>query len=358
MFGGFSGSLDEEKRVEPGRPLPRLEQLSVTKSQLSAARVVRGGRRRHRPRETDRRRPGAPPPGCANTFTGKGRFFFTSTEVRSECNHEKSSTQVLTPEETMPPARATVRPPTPAYGDHRNQTRGPAGPPSDSSPKAGLFARALVGALARRAGVLPVLAFFALALWAVEGQAQTAVAVCSNTPVAGERIECTEDTTSTSDIDIDAVDVDIDTSVENESGIHAKHEGAGKIDVEVRSDTAGTIDTAGINAHGIHSEHTGTGDITINVQKTKITTTGDDANGVYVEHTGDGNINIDVLDGSNIDIQGGGDEYAIRAEHDGDGDIDVLVDDTTTNNFIEIVHFGVGASTVRVENSTIDSGPK
>ena len=233
--------------------------------------------------------------------------------------------------------------------------KGACGPPSDSSPKAGLFARALVGALARRAGVLPVLAFFALALWAVEGQAQTAVAVCSNTPVAGERIECTEDTTSTSDIDIDAVDVDIDTSVENESGIHAKHEGAGKIDVEVRSDTAGTIDTAGINAHGIHSEHTGTGDITINVQKTKITTTGDDANGVYVEHTGDGNINIDVLDGSNIDIQGGGDEYAIRAEHDGDGDIDVLVDDTTTNNFIEIVHFGVGASTVRVENSTIDS---
>ena len=173
--------------------------------------------------------------------------------------------------------------------------------------------------------------------------------------MAGERIECTEDATSTSDIDIDAVDVDIDTSVENESGIHAKHEGAGKIDVEVRSDTAGTIDTAGLNAHGIHGEHTGTGDITINVQKTEITTTGDGAYGVYVDHTGDGNIDIDVVDGSNIDIQGGGDEYAIRAEHDGAGDIDVLVDDTITNNVIEIKHFGVGASTVRVENSTIDS---
>ena len=179
--------------------------------------------------------------------------------------------------------------------------------------------------------------------------------VCSNAPGTGERIECTEDATSTSDIDIDAVDVDIDTSVDNEPGVHAKHEGAGKIDVEVGSDTAGTIDTAGLNAHGIHGEHTGTGDITIHVQKTEITTTGDGAYGVYVEHTGDGNIDIDVIDGSNIDIQGGGDEYAIRAELDGAGDIDVLVDDTITNNVIEIVHFGVGDSTVRVENSTIDS---
>ena len=50
----------------------------------------------------------------------------------------------------------------------------------------------------------------ALVLGAVTVQAQTAV--CSNSPGTGERIECTEDATSTSDIDIDAEGIDIDTS--------------------------------------------------------------------------------------------------------------------------------------------------
>ena len=54
------------------------------------------------PRETDRRRPGDPPAGCANTFTGKGRFFFTGAEGRSECKNAENSIRVLKPEETMP----------------------------------------------------------------------------------------------------------------------------------------------------------------------------------------------------------------------------------------------------------------
>ena len=193
---------------------------------------------------------------------------------------------------------------------------------------------------------------FALFLGVSAAQQGQTMPVCSDTPAMSERIECTEDGTSTDDIDIDAADVDIDTSGDSAPGVHAKHEGSGNVNVEVGADT---IDTAGNHAHGIHGEHTGAGMLTINVQKTRITTTGDSSHGVYAEHTGDGNIDIDVVDGSNIDVNGGGDEYAIRAELDGDGDIDVLVDDTTTNNTIKIRHLGVGDSTVRVTNSTIDS---
>ncbi len=55
----------------------------------------------------------------------------------------------------------------------RGLDEGACGPPSGSSPEAGLFARALAGAPARRAGVLAVLAFFALALWAGDARAQS-----------------------------------------------------------------------------------------------------------------------------------------------------------------------------------------
>ncbi len=211
-----------------------------------------------------------------------------------------------------------------------------------------------VGAASLGLACLPLL--FGLAPDLAIAQAQTAV--CSNTPDAEERIECTEDATSTSNIEIEAVDIDIDTSVDTEPGIHAKHEGTGNVEVDVRSDTSSTIDSAGSDSHGIHGEHAGTGDIIMNVKGTEITTTGDSSHGVYAEHTGDGNIDIDVTDGSDIDIQGQGDEFAIRATLVGDGDIDVLVDDTTTNGSIDIKHRGVGTSTVRVTNSAIDSDHK
>ncbi len=75
--------------------------------------------------------------------------------------------------------------------------------------------------------------FFALVFGVATAQAQTAV--CSNTPGAGERIECTKDAISTSDID--AANVDIDTTGNNQSGVHAKHEGDGNIDINVSSST-------------------------------------------------------------------------------------------------------------------------
>ena len=133
---------------------------------------------------------------------------------------------------------------------------------------------------------------------------------------------------------IEAVALDIDTSVDSEPGIHAKHEGTGNVEVDVRSDTSSTIDSAGSDSHGIHGEHAGTGDIILNVKGTEITTTGDSSHGVYAEHTGDGNIDIDVTDGSDIDIQARAMNSRFGPRWVGDGDI-ILVDDTTTNSSID-----------------------
>ena len=183
-----------------------------------------------------------------------------------------------------------------------------------------------------------------------------ATAVCSDTPASGERIECVEEANST--IDINAVDIDIDTSADDEPGVKASHEGTADVEIDVSAtgaDAPSTIDTTGADAHGLHAEYTGTGDIIINIENTGITTTGDSSHGVHAKHTGDGDIDIEVVDGSNIDIQGAGNEYAVRAAHDGDGDIVVFLEDATTNNTIRIEHHGVGTSTVRVMDSTITS---
>ena len=198
--------------------------------------------------------------------------------------------------------------------------------------------------------------------------------VCSNAPGTGERIECTEDATSTSDIDIDAVDVDIDTSVDNEPGVHAKHEGAGKIDVEVGSDTAGTIDTAGLNAHGIHGEHTGTGDITIHVQKTEITTTdsntyvidtditlsGDAGTAVYgdiSDKSTEGDVLVDV-DGAKI-VTTGVSAFGIRGSNRADvGDVRINVRNSTVDSvlagiFAERAAGGRGAINLDVRDTEV-----
>ena len=52
-------------------------------------------------------------------------------------------------------------------------------------------------------------------------------AVCHSTPGDGERIECTEGSTSTDAIDIVARGVDIDTTAASEPGIKASHAGDG-----------------------------------------------------------------------------------------------------------------------------------
>ena len=60
-----------------------------------------------------------------------------------------------------------------------------------------------------------------------------AAPVCSNTPVAGDRVYCEEDTDSTSPIVIDLDGVTIDTTVDREYGAAGVHNGNGDITIDV-----------------------------------------------------------------------------------------------------------------------------
>ena len=173
--------------------------------------------------------------------------------------------------------------------------RGACGPPSPSSTEAGLSARALACAVAL---VLAAMLTFG----ASPASAQTAV--CPDppgNPGAGERIECTEDATSTDDIDIDVVDFDITTTGDSIRGIYVDHRGAGKIIIKVQG---GTINTTGYYAEGVNGEHfSGAGDVIITLIDSTIITSGESAEGVEGAHEGTGNITIDL---TNPDITTGG----------------------------------------------------
>lgn len=91
------------------------------------------------------------------------------------------------------------------------------------------------GAFAASLCAIAGLVLIALVLRSPDASAQT-IAVCNNSPGAGERVECTEDATSTNDIDIDLDDVDIDTSGDSPGthGLHVRHRGTGRISIDVR----------------------------------------------------------------------------------------------------------------------------
>ena len=59
--------------------------------------------------------------------------------------------------------------------------------------------------------------------------------MCSDTPGAGERIECTEDATSINDIDLTPNGIDIDTTADEEPGIYGHHEGSGRIFIYIQT---------------------------------------------------------------------------------------------------------------------------
>ena len=171
------------------------------------------------------------------------------------------------------------------------------------------------GVSARCMGAIAL--FLAAALGVGEAQAQTAV--CSNTPGTGERIECTEDANSTNDIDINLQDgLDINTSGESDHGIHAFHEGIGKITIRIQGVTDNnTITTSGKLSSGVFGRHEGKGGVDITVTDVEITTTGEgtatrNAMGVSGEliisgdHTPyDGNYNVKInVSGSRISTMG------------------------------------------------------
>ena len=177
---------------------------------------------------------------------------------------------------------------------------------------------------------LPLL--FALAFGVSTAQSQTAV--CSNTPGAGDRVECKEDAASTSGITIELMSVDIDTTDDTSSGVHAEHLGVGVIDIDILE--AGTIDTSGIASHGIHAKHTGTGDIEIDVlSPTTITTNGAGiASGIYAEHEGAGDIDI-LISSSTVRILEAEASDAVDAQHIGNGNITINIDGSTIETFTE-----------------------
>ncbi|MDD9992392.1 MAG: autotransporter domain-containing protein [Rhodospirillales bacterium] len=148
---------------------------------------------------------------------------------------------------------------------------------------------------------------FALTLGAQHARAQTAV--CSDTPGSGERIECTEDATSTSNIDIDAAAIDID-AVDNH-GIHVQHEGTGNIDIAVQGRTEtdntvtrSTIDLTGTTPHRMYAvdvRHEGSGSVDVRIESTDINNQLTDGGGVRAEHHGTGDLSLTVDESTKID---------------------------------------------------------
>ncbi|MDE0391897.1 MAG: autotransporter outer membrane beta-barrel domain-containing protein [Rhodospirillales bacterium] len=190
-------------------------------------------------------------------------------------------------------------------------------------------------------GVCLILADLVLSATDVSGQT---TAVCSNTPGTEERIECTEEATSTSAIDIDAEGVDIDTTTDDEHGIHAEHLGTGDITIDVGSSSTvdtSTIDTGGAGASGIFADHEGTGRIQIHVRDATITTAGGlkvhgsdthFAHGIFGRHygTATGDIVLDVADTTITTGGAGGDGilgyYSIASPADETVAVDLDID--------------------------------
>ena len=126
--------------------------------------------------------------------------------------------------------------------------------------------------------LIPIVVLILVTLGADKVQAE---AVCSNTPTAGQWIECTEDATSTDDIAIDLKSgVNITTTGERDHGILGHHEGAGDITINVNgAQNNKTITTGGLLANGVSALSKDKGSVDITVTNVDITTTGEGASG-------------------------------------------------------------------------------
>ena len=182
-----------------------------------------------------------------------------------------------------------------------------------------MSARAPMGALALALAA-------ALVLGAGEAQAQTPV--CSNAPEPGERIECTEPTTSIDvPININVQDLTIETMDAGAHGIHGKHEGEGAIYIDV---TGGEITTENLNAHAIYGSHRGAGNVDIYVQGAAIETMGRTAYGIHAYHAVSpivGNVDI-YVENTTIETMGAS-AFGVIGWHQGDGRTNIDVRDAT-----------------------------
>ena len=171
-------------------------------------------------------------------------------------------------------------------------------------------------------------------------------AVCSDTPGEGERIECTQDSTSTTDIGIYPRGIDIDATDPEGAGVAGLHAGTGDITIDVRFEVVeedgeftvvfSDITTTGDKASGVYGRHTGAGDITIVTELTGIVVTGQTANGIeaFIGHTdiemdtlplASGNIDIDVKAGSAISVEGRNGHGVFARHGGGEGRVEIDV---------------------------------
>ena len=223
--------------------------------------------------------------------------------------------------------------------------------------------------------------FAALVFNAGNVSAQTAV--CSATPGKGERIECTEPSTSSTDISLIPRGIDIDTTEDGAPGVHGHHEGTGDIFIDLQSglDENGDpllndIDTSGDSSssdesHGVYARHVGSGNVDIGAQNSHITTTGDGSHGVNVylgyrpsnppptdpPPEAAGNIDIDIS-GSTIETQANSAHGVFVEHYGGAGWIDMTVRNSTVTTYENgIAALGRGTATgdidVTVENVNI-----
>ena len=190
-----------------------------------------------------------------------------------------------------------------------------------------------------------------LAFGARNAEAQQ-IAVCSEMPGTGERIECTKEATFSDDIELTPKGIDIDTTDRYAHGVYGHHEGSGNVEIDFQTGEEALIrndiDTIGGDAHGVYGRHEGSGDIEIRGQNLHITTKGTLSYGVAgylgyrystvpiedVTPEAAGNINIVV---SNSTIETTGDfSLGISAEnHGGAGRIDIDVRNSTITTLSE-----------------------
>ncbi len=161
--------------------------------------------------------------------------------------------------------------------------------------------------------------------FSAHAQAQSMPA-CGNTLVAGQRIECSEQATSTDDIEVGPPGITITTTEVQEHGISGQQSGAGTFRTEFRVDT---ITTGGKLSLGILAPHTGSrGDVSLRVLSTGTRTNrsgeGADAHAIRGESIASGRLGVVLRGGSIATRDNGSHGIFLRNHHPSSGPVGPL----------------------------------
>ncbi|MDE0616037.1 MAG: hypothetical protein OXH87_00450 [Rhodospirillaceae bacterium] len=190
-------------------------------------------------------------------------------------------------------------------------------------PSAGLRPPVVLQGIRVAAAALAVSAVLASGFGGAARAQTPQTAVCSNTPGAGERVECENSNQAKIDIDLDGVD--ITATDDDESAIYLRKQGTGSGGAIDLSITGSSIkNTASSEEHLVYIRHDGSGDIGIEVRDSSLTSLGEqygirvwtvNAKKTLTElHTGD----IDILlDGVTL-FSAGNDNLQVQDVRSGD----------------------------------------